>query len=202
MEVHTHLSLPDLLRNDPKDRENFDHDLNDDVRHGCGRSDLYICLEPLKKVCDAAKEVYKGILASAEILNGLIDVTVTKARVSGQERCSLGRGRQSQRKSHSKVGISAVMHVRRWISSGLTSRNLPAQHRSRGLQRMRTRHLQWGLATLSNFHLHFETDRTPGLVLEARREWHWESRRTVAGRLGDGRQCLSLSASCTLPKQL
>jgi hypothetical protein len=51
---------------------------------------------------------------------------------------------------------------------------------------MRTRHLRWDLATLLTFRWYFEIDRRPGLGLEARRESHWENRRTAAGRLGDG----------------
>ena len=53
--AHTGSSLPDLLRHDPKDRDNLNHDLHDDVPHGRRRSDLYICLKPLEKVFHAAK---------------------------------------------------------------------------------------------------------------------------------------------------
>ena len=66
---------------------------------------------------------------------------------------------------------------------------------------MRTRHSQWDPATLSTFRWHFEIDRMPGLGIEAQREWHWKNRRIAAGRLGDGRQCLALSAFCTRAKQ-
>jgi hypothetical protein len=72
-ERHTRSSLPDLLRHDAKDREYLNHDLDDDVRHSCGRPDLYIFFKPLKKVFQAAKQVHKSILASADILNGLDD---------------------------------------------------------------------------------------------------------------------------------
>jgi hypothetical protein len=86
---HTRSSLPDLLRHNPKDREYLNHDLDDDVRHSCGRPDLYIFFKPLKKVFQAAKQVHKSILASANILDGLKDRRdrgVTKLPTPGQER--------------------------------------------------------------------------------------------------------------------
>ena len=55
MEAHTQFSLPDLLRHDPKDREDLNHDLDDDVRHTCGRSDVYVLFKTLKKVLYSAK---------------------------------------------------------------------------------------------------------------------------------------------------
>jgi hypothetical protein len=54
-EGHTEWSLLDFLGHDPKDRNNLDHDLNDDVRHSRCRSDLYIHLKPLEKEFHAAK---------------------------------------------------------------------------------------------------------------------------------------------------
>jgi hypothetical protein len=53
--MHTRPSLLDFLRHDPKDRDYFNHDLDDDVPHGRRRSDLYVCLKPLEKVFHAAK---------------------------------------------------------------------------------------------------------------------------------------------------
>src|ERR1700761_8149106 len=76
--MHTGSSLPDFLCHDPKDRDNLNHDLDDDVCHGRRRSDLYICLEPLKKVFYTAKQVNKSILASADILNTLRGMLVVK----------------------------------------------------------------------------------------------------------------------------
>jgi hypothetical protein len=54
-ETQTGSALPDFLSHDPKDRDNLNHDLDDDVPHGCRRSDLYVCLKPLEKVFHAAK---------------------------------------------------------------------------------------------------------------------------------------------------
>jgi hypothetical protein len=72
--------LPDLLRHDPKDREHLNHDLYDDVRHGCGRPNLHIFFKTLKKVFHATKKVNQSILAGANILNGLKEgVTTTHA---------------------------------------------------------------------------------------------------------------------------
>ena len=74
MEVRTQFSPSDLLRHDPKDREDLNHDLYDDVRHSCGRLDVCVFFKTLKKVFHAAKQVDKSILASANILDGLSDV--------------------------------------------------------------------------------------------------------------------------------
>jgi hypothetical protein len=52
---HTGSSLLDFLRHNPKDRDNLNHDLDEDVPHGRRRSDLYVCLKSLKKVFHAAK---------------------------------------------------------------------------------------------------------------------------------------------------
>ena len=69
--MHTGSSLPDFLCYDPKDRDDLNHDLDNDIRHGRRRSDLYIRLEPLEKVFHTTKQVDKHILASADILDSL-----------------------------------------------------------------------------------------------------------------------------------
>ena len=60
-----------FLRNDPKDRDNLNHDLDHDVYHCRRRSDLYVRLEPLKEVFHTVKQVDESILASADIFNSL-----------------------------------------------------------------------------------------------------------------------------------
>ena len=70
-ERHTGSSLPDFFRYNPKDRYDFNHDLDDDVPHGRRRSHLYVCLKPLKEVFHAAKQVYKSVFAGADILDSL-----------------------------------------------------------------------------------------------------------------------------------
>ena len=70
-EERTGSSLPDFFRHYPKDRDNLNHDLYDNISHGCRWSDLYICLKALEKEFHAAKDVDKSIFASAHILNGL-----------------------------------------------------------------------------------------------------------------------------------
>jgi hypothetical protein len=70
-EWHTGSSLLEFLRHDPEDRDNLNHDLDEDVPHGCRRSDPYVCLKPLEKVFHAAKEVDKSILAGADIIDSL-----------------------------------------------------------------------------------------------------------------------------------
>ena len=71
---HTQFPLPDLLRHNPEDRENLNHDLSDDVCHSSSRPDVYIFFKTLKKEFHAAKQVYKSILTCANILNGLCDI--------------------------------------------------------------------------------------------------------------------------------
>ena len=73
-EGHTCSSLPHLLRHDPKDRDYLDHDLDDDVRHGRRRSDMNIFLKSDEKGLHVAEQVYKSILAIANILDGLRDI--------------------------------------------------------------------------------------------------------------------------------
>ena len=70
-EGHTCSPLPDLLRHDPKDRDYLDHDLYDDVRHSHRRSDMNVFFQTDEKELHAAKQVYKSILAGADILDGL-----------------------------------------------------------------------------------------------------------------------------------
>ena len=70
-EGHTRSPLPDLLRDDPKDRDYLDHDLDDDVRHSRRRSDMNVFFQTDEKEIHAAKQVYKSVLASADILDGL-----------------------------------------------------------------------------------------------------------------------------------
>ena len=70
---HTESSLLNFLRYDPKDRNNLDHDLNNDVRHGRRRLDVYIRLKPLEEEFHAAKQLDKNILGSADVLNSLRD---------------------------------------------------------------------------------------------------------------------------------
>ena len=67
--------LPDLLRDDPKGQEHLNHDLYDDVCHSCGRPNIHIWFKTLKKVFQATKQVHQTILASADILDGLGDVS-------------------------------------------------------------------------------------------------------------------------------
>jgi hypothetical protein len=69
--VRTESSLLGLLRHDPKDRNNLDHDLNDNLRHGHRRSDGNIFLKPHKKIFHAAEQIDESILSSADVFNGL-----------------------------------------------------------------------------------------------------------------------------------
>ena len=70
-ETHTGPPLPDFPRHDPKDRDDLNHDLDDDVYHGLRRSDLYICFKTLEKVFHTAKQIGERVFACADILNSL-----------------------------------------------------------------------------------------------------------------------------------
>jgi len=74
--------LPDLLCHDPKDREHLDHNFHDDVLHNRRWLNWYVSLEPLKKAFHAAKEVYKGISAGADILDGLRNMMNVSRRLN------------------------------------------------------------------------------------------------------------------------
>ena len=77
-------TLTNFLGHDPKDRDNLNHNLDNDVRHRRRRSDVYVFLKPFKKEFQATKQVCKGFLASADILDGLR--SVGPARSAGRAR--------------------------------------------------------------------------------------------------------------------
>ena len=84
-EGHTCSPLTDLLRHDPKDRDYLDHDLNDDVRHSGRRSDIDVFFKPYEKEFHTAKQIYKSILASAVVFNGLRDMYHVVTRRVGED---------------------------------------------------------------------------------------------------------------------
>ena len=167
-ERHTRSSLPDLLRHDPKDRDNLHHDLHYNVSHSRRRSNVDVFLKPVEEEFHAAKQVCKSTLTSADILNSLGVMSPRHPR-GIKKANSLGGGHQFQQKWHSPEGIPVSGHVRRRSLVGSASRDSPLQRRYRGSQRMRTRHLQWDPATLSTFRQHFEIGQTSGLGFEARK---------------------------------
>jgi hypothetical protein len=88
----TDFPLLDFLRRNPKNRNNFDHHLNDDLRHGRRRSDGNVFLKPHKKILHAVEHADKSILGRADILDGLRGTYVTIISTNGQGRYSLGVG--------------------------------------------------------------------------------------------------------------
>jgi hypothetical protein len=88
--VRTEWSLLDFLRDDPKDRKNLDHDLNDNLRHGRCRSNGDVFFKPHKKILHTVEQVDKNILGSADVLDSLRGIYVTKTSTYGQGRYSLG----------------------------------------------------------------------------------------------------------------
>jgi hypothetical protein len=72
----THSALFDLLRRNPKNRKDLDHNLNDDI-HLHGRGYFYIDLETPEEHFNALKDVEKSVLAGASNLNCLRDPVVT-----------------------------------------------------------------------------------------------------------------------------
>src|SRR6267154_4264176 len=77
--MRTQSALLDLLRCDPKNREDFDNYLNDYIHHSRGRLCFWVNLESSKKHFHAIKNVDKRILASSNILNCLREARVTMA---------------------------------------------------------------------------------------------------------------------------
>jgi hypothetical protein len=67
----THSALPNLLRRNSKNRQNFYHYLNDYVHHLHGRRQFCIDLETSEKHFDALKDVNKSVLARPSILSCL-----------------------------------------------------------------------------------------------------------------------------------
>ena len=74
--------LSNFLGHNTEDRDNLNHNLDDDVSHGRGWSELYIFLEPLEKGLHPAEQVDKSILASADILHSLRDMWASKTSTS------------------------------------------------------------------------------------------------------------------------
>jgi hypothetical protein len=82
----THSALFDLLRRNPKNRKDLDHNLNDDTHHLHGRGYFYIDFETPEEHINALKDVEKSILACAHILNCLRDLVVTMVHAKPSRR--------------------------------------------------------------------------------------------------------------------
>lgn len=68
----TRSSLFNLFRRDGEDSEYFDHDLQDNVRHCCGRPHFRIGLQSPEKALDAQEEICDHVLARVNILGRLV----------------------------------------------------------------------------------------------------------------------------------
>ena len=77
------------------------------VMAAVGRTSIY-CFETLEKVFHAAKQVYKSILASANILNDLRNRAVTKTRTPREDQSVPEEEHLSQQKWRSTLEISVV----------------------------------------------------------------------------------------------
>ena len=75
----TQLALFDLFRCNPKNREHFDHYLNDHIHHFRGRLRCCVNLDSSKKPFDALKNVDKSVFSGSNILDCLREVRVTMA---------------------------------------------------------------------------------------------------------------------------
>jgi hypothetical protein len=80
---HWTLQPTDRNSHNPKDQEYLSHDLYSDVLHSFGWPDLDILFQALKKVFQAAKQIHKSVLASADIPNGLKVNGVTRTHAPG-----------------------------------------------------------------------------------------------------------------------
>ena len=70
----------DLLRRNPEDRENLDHDLDKYIHHLCRWWHLCVNLNTSEKHFDALEHVDKGVLSCSGMHSCLRDVGVTVAR--------------------------------------------------------------------------------------------------------------------------
>jgi hypothetical protein len=67
----TKFAFFNLLRRNPKNRQNFDHNLNDCIHHFRGRPHRCVDLETSEKAFNALKDIDERILASSNILSCL-----------------------------------------------------------------------------------------------------------------------------------
>ena len=169
--------MTDLLRHDPKDRQNLNHDLYDDVCQSLSRPDLDIFLKTLEEIFQAAEEVDEGILAGADVLDGLGDVLYCHGGLhDGSRRMLTWKRIPMPAKIAPEGGNTCDTHQR--VDPALNKLEpLPVQLRRLVSRRMRTRRSQSERATLSTFRPRFEIDRTPAPGLGGGQEWHWENRR-------------------------
>jgi len=75
----TSSSLFDLFCRDGENREYFNHDFYDNVRHRRSRSHFRIGLEALEKILHTPKDINEYILARIDVLCSLADTGVTIA---------------------------------------------------------------------------------------------------------------------------
>ena len=103
----TRSALPNLLRRDPKNRENLDRYLNHYSHHFGGG--LYFCvdLETSGKHLDTLKNVQKSVLAFPNALSCLRDISRYNALMRRYLKgYILKGGRRLQQRSHMQVKIS------------------------------------------------------------------------------------------------
>jgi hypothetical protein len=73
----TRSALSDLLCRDPKNRQDFCHDLNDHVRHFRSQRHLRVHLQTSEKHLYAPKDVQKSFMARTNVLSCLRTLYVT-----------------------------------------------------------------------------------------------------------------------------
>ena len=92
----THSALFDLLRRNPKNRKDLDHNLNDDIHHLHGRGYFCIDLETPEEHFKALKDVEKSVLAGASVFSCLRDLGVKWSTQRHQEGYTPREGRRSR----------------------------------------------------------------------------------------------------------
>jgi hypothetical protein len=104
--------LPDFLRHDAENRDNLNHDLNNDVRHGRGRPEVYVFFKAHEKGFHAAKQVDKSVLVGADILDSLRGGRALEINPGRSRNMLTWRRIPIPVKIAAQVGIPVVAHVR------------------------------------------------------------------------------------------
>ena len=114
-QILTYSTLFNFLRRDPKNRENLNHYLNDDIQHLCGRLHFCVDLETSEKHFDPFKDIDECVLACLNIFNCLRDVCVTMAHTT-TERIHTERRTPTPAKTTLEGENSCHINVRKRIS--------------------------------------------------------------------------------------
>ena len=121
---------------------------------------MNIFFESDKKELHAAKQVYKSILASADLLDGLRgNMCHVVTHAGSKKMLTLSRTPIPAKIAFAGGNICSRARQRIDLERAQRSLYLPPQRHRLGLQRMRTGRLRWDRATLSTFRLNLYQTR-------------------------------------------